>query len=153
MANIAMTCPFSKKVCTDCVLYRGRHHYLSLSKQHQGHTDQQKRHAKSRVLPLFVEFRALRKSVEACSGNYSPTKSEPKIRVKVIDMESRTTRICDLNEVRRWDWSNPRIWRLIDGRQVTNLDSLMEILCHKAEKGHEEVELFEAPRFMLLAGG
>ena len=31
--------------------------------------------------------------------------------------------------------------------------SLIEILRHKAETGHEEVELYEAPRFMFLAGG
>ena len=30
---------------------------------------------------------------------------------------------------------------------------LIEILCYKAETGFEEVELYEAPRFMLLAGG
>jgi hypothetical protein len=78
---------------------------------------------------------------------------EPKIRLKVIDMESRATRICELSELKRWDWSNPKIWRLIEGRQVTNLDSLIEILRYKAEKGFEEVELYEAPRFMLLAGG
>jgi len=29
----------------------------------------------------------------------------------------------------------------------------MEILRYKAETGCEEVELYEAPRFMLLAGG
>ena len=52
-----------------------------------------------------------------------------------------------------WDWSNPEILRWIDGRQVTNLDSLVEILCYKAEKGYQEVQIYEAPRFMLLAGG
>jgi hypothetical protein len=69
-------------------------------------------------------------------------------------MEKRATRIFyDLRELKEWDWANPAIWRLIDGRQITNLDNLIQILRYKAEKGFEEVELYEAPRFMLLAGG
>lgn len=153
MVKTAIACPFSSKGCTECAVYRGRHHYLNFSKQHQGSTDQQKGDAKSRVLSLSVEFQTLRNSVKPVAGKYSERKREPKIRLKVIDMESSATRVCELSELERWDWSNPRIWRLIDGRQVTNLDSLIEILCYKAEKGYEEVELYEAPRFMLLAGG
>ena len=68
-------------------------------------------------------------------------------------MESGATRICEFNEAKTGDWSNPEILRVIDGRQVTNLDSLLEILRYKAEKGYQEVELYEAPRFILLAGG
>jgi len=71
----------------------------------------------------------------------------------VIDVESNQTRICELHELEKWHWGNPRIERLIDGRQVTDLDSLLEILYHKAETGHEEVDLYETPRFMMLAGG
>lgn len=153
MIKTAMTCPFSNKGCTECAVYRGRHHYLSISKQYQGSTDQQKGHVRSRASSLSVEFQALRNAVKPVAGRHGETKREPKIRVKVIDMESRATRICELGELKRWDWSNPGIWRLIDGRQVTNLDSLIEILHYKAEKGLEEVELYEAPRFMLLAGG
>jgi hypothetical protein len=43
--------------------------------------------------------------------------------------------------------------RIIDGWQVTSMEMLLEIICDKAEKGYEEVDLYEAPRFMLLAGG
>ena len=43
--------------------------------------------------------------------------------------------------------------RVIDGWQVTSMEMLFEIMCYKAEKGYKEVELYEAPRFMLLAGG
>lgn len=153
MVRTAITCPFSNKGCTECGVYRGRHHYLSFSQQHQSSTDQQKGHAKSDVLSLSVEFQTLRNSVKPAACKYNENKMEPKIRLKVIDMESSAARICELSELKRWDWSNPRIWRLIDGRQVTNLDSLIEILCCKAERGYEEVELYEAPRFMLLAGG
>jgi len=153
MAKTSMICPHTNNACTECAVYRGRHHYLSFAKQHRSSTDQQKVHCKSRVLPLPIEFQTLRESVEARAGIYTGTQKELKIRVKVIDVENRTTVICDVNELKEWDWSNPEIWRLIDGRQVTNLESLIEILCSKAEKGYEEVELYEAPRFMLLAGG
>jgi hypothetical protein len=153
MANIAMTCPFSKKVCTDCVLYRGRHYYLSLSKPRRGVTDEPKEPAKLALHSFSDDFEVLRKSSEPWAGKYGEVRSEPKIRLKVIDVENRATRICSLNEARKWDWTNPRIWRVIEGRQIKSLDSLIEVLCHKAETGLEEVELYEAPRFMFLAGG
>jgi len=153
MTKTAMACPFSNKTCMECGLYRGRHHNLSFSKEYRGFTDLEEEHANSGVSPLSVEFQALRKSAEPWAGGDRPTKKEPRIRVKVFDMEGETTRICDLDAVKKWDWSDPAIWRLIDGRHVTNLDGLIEVLCYKAEMGCEEVELYEAPRFMLLAGG
>jgi hypothetical protein len=146
-------CPFSKEACVECAIYRGRHHYLSFSKKYQGSTDQVRARAKSYTFPLSVEFGVLRKSVEPRPGQYMGVKRWPKIRLKVIDIENKTTLIYDLNGLKKMDWSNPEIWRLIDGRQVTNLESLIEILYSKAENGYEEVELYEAPRFMLLAGG
>jgi hypothetical protein len=152
-AKRTVACPFSNKACVECAIYRGRHHYLSFSKKYQGSTDQLRAHAKSYILPLSVEFNVLRKSVEPKAGQYRGIQRWPKIRLKVIDMENRTTIIDDLNGLKKMDWSNPEIWRLIDGRQVTNLESLIEILYSKSEKGCEEVELYEAPRFMLLAGG
>jgi hypothetical protein len=145
----------------ECAIYRGKHHYLSISKQHQGSTDQQKDHAKSRVLPLSIEFQALKKSVGRYlvlptfpgSGKYDEKRGHPEIKLKVIDVENGTTRTCDFDESKEWIWDNPEIMRVIDGWQVTSTEMLLEIMCYKAEKGFEEVELYEAPRFMLLAGG
>ena len=153
MENIAMTCPFSKKVCTDCVLYRGRHHYFSLSKLRRGVTDGPQKSSKSGLRALSDDFEVLKKSSEPWAGKYDEPRGEPAIRLKVIDVESRVTRICSLSEAKKWDWTNPRIWRVIDGRQIKSLDGLIEILCYKAEAGLEEVELYEAPRFMFLTGG
>ena len=153
MANIAMTCPFSKKVCTDCVLYRGRHHYLSLPKPRRGAADEALKPAGAGLRSLTEDFELLRDSSEPWAGKYGKARSEPQIRLKVIDVENRATRLCSLSEARKWDWTNPRIWRVIDGRQIKSLDSLIEILCYKAEAGSEEAELYEAPRFMFLAGG
>jgi len=153
MTNISITCPFSKKVCTDCVLYRGRHHYLSLLRPGHRVADKPRKSVKSGLHSLSDDFEVLSESSEPWVGRYSEARREPQIRIKVIDMENGGTRISSLGEAKEWDWTNPRIWRVIDGRQIKSLDSLIEILCYKAEAGLEEVELYEAPRFMLLAGG
>jgi hypothetical protein len=87
------------------------------------------------------------------TGKYNEKKGNPKIKLKVIDVANRTTRTCDFNETKEWIWDNPEIMRVIDGWQVTSTEMLLEIMRYKAEKGCEEVELYEVPRFMLLAGG
>ena len=151
MANGAITCPFSKKVCTDCVLYRGRHHYLSLPGPHRGNESQKPVNGAGHS--LSDDFELLENSSEPWAGQSTKARTEPPIRLKVIDLENRGTRICSLNDARKWDWTDPKIWRVIDGRQIKSLDSLIKILCHKSDAGAEEAELYEAPRFMFLAGG
>jgi len=42
---------------------------------------------------------------------------------------------------------------MIGGFQITSWDKLVEIACFKAGKGYQEVEVYEAPRFILLGGG
>ncbi|HMK52408.1 MAG TPA: hypothetical protein VK551_07895, partial [Thermodesulfobacteriota bacterium] len=96
----SMTCPFSNKVCTECAIYRGKHHYLSILKQDQGSTEQQKGHAKPPVATLCVEFQALKESVERYlvlpafpgPGKHIEKRGNPQIKLKVIDVENRTTR-------------------------------------------------------------
>jgi hypothetical protein len=36
MAKIAMACPFTHHVCTECPIFRGRHFYLCLAKALRG---------------------------------------------------------------------------------------------------------------------
>jgi hypothetical protein len=36
MAKIAMTCPFSNRICRDCAVYRGSHYYLCFKKEYRG---------------------------------------------------------------------------------------------------------------------
>lgn len=139
-------CPFTHSLCSECALYRGRHHYLTLSQQDQGCTDKREEHDS-------IDFKALKELLEPWISKGIHGKNELKIRLKVIDMETGTTTICEFNETKTWDWSNPTILRLIDGLQVYSFDRLIEILNYKAEKGYEEVEIYEAPRFMLLGGG
>jgi hypothetical protein len=37
MAKEKMLCPFNGKLCRECALYRGRHHYLCFNKKYRGH--------------------------------------------------------------------------------------------------------------------
>jgi len=161
MSKIAMVCPFTNNTCTECPIYRGRHHYLSFSKERQGSTKQQKEHSKPFTFPLSIEFQGVRKSGGPYltlppfphTGKHKEKGSKPEIKLKVINVENRTSRICTFNETKEWNWHNPEMMRIIDGWQVTSMEMLLEMVCYKAEKGYEEVELYEAPRFMLLAGG
>jgi hypothetical protein len=139
-------CPFTHSSCVECAVYRGRHRHLISSKRYRGYAGKPKDH-------IAAYFQALEKLSEPWAGKDIQAKNEPKIRLQVIDMESGKTKICEFNETKTWDWGNPEMMRLIDGRQVNSLDSLIEILCYKAEKGYQEVQIYEAPRFMLLAGG
>ena len=76
-----------------------------------------------------------------------------KIRLKVIDRETGESRYCTLDEARTWDWGNQDIWRLVGGWQITSFKMLLSMMYLKAQKGHQEVELLESPRCLLLAGG
>ena len=58
-----------------------------------------------------------------------------------------------LDEAEAWDWADPELWRIVNGWQITSFDSLLNILTMKAEKGVEEIQILQSPRFMMLAGG
>jgi hypothetical protein len=36
MAKEKMVCPFTKRMCVNCSIYRGRHYYMCFSKGYQG---------------------------------------------------------------------------------------------------------------------
>lgn len=76
-----------------------------------------------------------------------------KIRLKVIDRETGGSRYCTVAETKNWDWNNPEYWRIVNGWQITSYTGLLKMLYLKAEKGLDEVELLEAPRFTMLSGG
>jgi len=151
MAKIDMVCPFSDRLCDECPLYRGRHYYLCFCKKYRGYIGESDEQAKSGVVQHSVDFQALRKLVEPWAGRRR--QAEPKVKLKVIDMESGEVRVCPLDEAKTWDWSNTEIWRVVDGFQVTSWDKLVELASFKAEKGYREVVVYEGPRFMMLGGG
>jgi|SRR4030042_2956213 len=148
----SMYCPFTHRLCTECGLYRGRHYYFSLFKQDQK-TDATSEYAGPHLSHRSVDFQALEKLTDRWIGTTIEAKTELQIRLKVIDMESGASRVCDFNEMKTWDWNNQGMMRIIDGQQINSFDRLVEVLYYKAEKGYREVELYEGPRFMLLAGG
>jgi hypothetical protein len=76
-----------------------------------------------------------------------------KIRLRLFDRENGTSRLVSLDEAKTWNWRDPETWRMIGGWQVTSFQQLLNLLYLKMEKGVEEVEIVEAPRFTMLAGG
>ena len=40
MAKIPMLCPFSKELCRECTVYRGRHYYICFRKEYRGYLGQ-----------------------------------------------------------------------------------------------------------------
>ena len=112
-----------------------------------------KGHAKSSVVQHPVDIMTVWKQLEPWAGTGLLPGTKPEIKLKVIYMESGETRVCDLDEAKTWDWSNPEMMRMIGGAQITSWDKLVEIVLFKAKKGYREVELYEAPRFLMLGGG
>jgi len=37
VAKIPMLCPFSKELCRECTVYRGRHYYICFRKEYRGY--------------------------------------------------------------------------------------------------------------------
>jgi hypothetical protein len=153
MAKKSMICPFSRKLCIECELYRGKHYFLCYCEKYRGYLGQSKERAKYNAAPPTINFKALEKMANPWTGANRQSGNEPEIKLKVIDMENKQERLCQLEETKTWDWDNPKIMRIIDGRHVTSWYNLLEILNYKANKGYQEVELHEGPRFILLSGG
>lgn len=76
-----------------------------------------------------------------------------RIKLKVIDRETGEHKYCSVMETKTWDWSNPEYWRIVNGWQITSFKGLLNLLHMKAEKGCEEIEILQAPRFTMLSGG
>jgi hypothetical protein len=145
MSKGDLVCPFTNKSCHDCVLYRGRHCYLD--------NHQKDRANISDSADIKAYFQTLDEALTPQLDAGLRSEKELDIRLKVIDVENGVTRVCPLEEARTWDWDNEQVMRIIDGRHITSWDKLVAMLSLKAEKGYQEVKLYEAPRFMVLAGG
>ncbi|MCX5817678.1 MAG: hypothetical protein NTX75_15810 [Proteobacteria bacterium] len=149
MANISCSlhqCPFTRKACTDCSVYRGRHHFIASFRQGDGHNNGQKEQ-------LAAYFQAVEKQLNPWDDSESITKDAPTIRLEVVDAESSKARYCVTDEAKTWDWGDPGTMRIIGDRQVTSFKHLIDILRYKESQGDQEVKLYEFPRFMFLAGG
>jgi hypothetical protein len=76
-----------------------------------------------------------------------------KINLTLCDRETEERRSFTLEEAKTWDWRNPETWRMIGDWQISSYNSLLHVITLKIESGHKEVEIIEAPRFAMLAGG
>jgi len=76
-----------------------------------------------------------------------------KMKLILLDRETGEERSCTLDEAETWDWADPEYWRIVNGWQITSFDGLLFLLSMKAEKGVTEIEILQAPRFMMLSGG
>lgn len=56
MAKITMVCPFSKELCKDCSLYRGRHYYYCFDSKYRGYLGNQKEAKERTVLRGVKNF-------------------------------------------------------------------------------------------------
>jgi|PlaIllAssembly_1097288.scaffolds.fasta_scaffold3763229_1 hypothetical protein len=46
MAKEQVICPFSKKLCAECALYRGRHYFLCYCQTYRGYLGNQGKHGR-----------------------------------------------------------------------------------------------------------
>jgi hypothetical protein len=152
MAKIEMVCPFTQRLCDECPLYRGRHYYLCFCDKYRGYIGQAEKHTGANH--QSVDFQTLWKLLEQRMAVSPQPEANPEVRLKVIDMESGEARFCSLEEAKTWDWDNPQMVRMIGGYfHVPSWEKLAEFASSKAKKGFKEVEVYEGPRFMMLAGG
>ena len=138
-------CPFTNKTCHECVLYRGRHCFIDNHLQVKAH--------RSDPADIKVDFQALFEALQPQQEDGARAGELPQIVLRVIDVENGTSEVFPLEEARQWHWGDEQMVRMIDGRQLTSWDGLVEVMAHKAAKGYPEVKLYVAPRFMVLAGG
>jgi len=89
----------------------------------------------------------------AAGGAETIDEKVQRMRLVLLDRETGEDRYCTLDEAEKWDWANPELWRIVAGWQITSFDGLVNMLYMKAEKGIDEVQILQAPRFMMLSGG
>lgn len=141
-------CPFSHSVCTECGIYRGRHRYMTFSKQ-----DTERKNGNGSKDHIADYFRGMEELSNPWVDKSIKSKDELTIKLKLIDAESGKGRLCELNEAQTWDWGDPGTMRIINDRQVMSFKHLIDVLYYKESKGDPEVTMYEFPRFMFLCGG
>jgi hypothetical protein len=99
------------------------------------------------------KFKTPKQSNQVLKSDVEASEDTPNIRLKLVDVEKKTSRVCRPDEAKTWDWKDPTIIRLIGDWQIKNYETLFFILNEKESNGLEEVTIYETPRFMLLAGG
>jgi hypothetical protein len=55
MAKKKMLCPFSKKLCRECPLYKGRHYYLCFSSRYRGNLEDSDRPVRNNLKKPVID--------------------------------------------------------------------------------------------------
>ena len=80
--------------------------------------------------------------------------SGPNMKIMYINIEDRTSKEVQLNELQNLDWENNFFVRKIDGIHIHSWETLLGVLKYKEEtEGKNFVEFIESPGFMLYGGG
>jgi hypothetical protein len=140
MAKVGLLCPFTHSSCTLCGLYRARHYYAGFcgTIRRKGKDDN----------AIFVDFDEL-----MSLHSMRPERELPNVKLRVIDMESGETRICELSEAQGWDFGNPEIIRMVNGIHITSFENLARVIRFIKRQESEMVDLYEGHRVILLGGG
>ena len=135
MARNKTICPFNHRACIDCVLYRGRHQ------------------CSGEVKPID-DFLALNEMQSMLAPKTSLKESGPNIKIMYINIEDRTSKEVQPDELQNLDWDNNFFVRKIDGIHIHSWETLLGVLKYKEEtEGKNFVEFIESPGFMLYGGG
>jgi hypothetical protein len=155
MAKTPMRCPFNDKLCIECTLYRGRHYYLCNCEHYRGYIKPKDKVNSDRKLDSagFDKIKALLEPWSVIPNKVKENAFEPKIKLKIIDMETGKQSTCIPAEAKTWKWDNPSIMRIINGSQINSWTKLAELMQYQEEKGAKELVIYEGPRFMMIAGG
>ena len=57
MSKIPMLCPFSKNLCRECTVYRGRHYYMCFHKEYRGYLGKQHGYMQKWGIPIAHKTR------------------------------------------------------------------------------------------------
>jgi len=142
-------------MCRECSFFRGRHYYLGTDEHYRGHIKLKKEvETKKGVLESendsqLLNFNSIKKLCEPWSNGGNNRKCIPKIKVKVNYREDGTVRQYGYDEAKNWEWNDPKIVRTFSNIHIGSFDKLMDIMCYQEAKGAKEVEIFEAPWFLL----
>lgn len=144
MAKINMICPFSKRLCQECAIYRGRHYYLCFCEEYRGYIDQPEENTKAEIKQPVAERLSLHDLMKPTNHRY-PEDYQLKLKLRVIDVDDGSTEVCDIGEAKTWDYNSQITMITVAGRQITSWDHLTDVLSSKTYDGRLEVEVHKLP--------
>jgi len=144
MAKRNMICPFSKRLCQECAIYRGRHYFLCFCEEYRGYIDQAKENTKAKIKQPVAEHLSLDNLMKLTSRRY-PEDYQLKLRLRVIDIDDGSTEVCDIREAKTWNYNSQATMITVAGRQITSWEHLVDVLSSKAYDGCQEVEVHKLP--------